>query len=262
MARMSIGKLMVTIGVAAVVLAIIAQIDWHAGREIGQFPNCQRNLRLIFLALYAFQIDNNRFPGGNFPNSNLEPQDRLSWLADILPYLEDQELYDQIDRTQAWNQGPNKAVASTNLTVVHCTLAPRSPNNGIISTNFIGIAGLGLDAPVLAKNDPRAGIFGYDRQTTLADIKDGASYTMMVAETGRGMGSWMQGGIATVRGLDPANQPYIGPGRQFGHSHLSGTNVAMADGSVRWFSGSVDPKIFEALSTIAGGEKVLAKWQE
>ena len=92
MPRISIRKLMVAIGVAAVVLAIIAQVDWRAGRETGQFPNCQRNLRLIFLALYAFQIDNNRFPGGTFPNSNLEPRDRLSWLADILPYLDDQAL--------------------------------------------------------------------------------------------------------------------------------------------------------------------------
>ena len=156
----------------------------------------------------------------------------------------------------------NLTVASTNLTVVHCTLARSPSNNRVISTRFIGIAGLGLDAPLLAKNHHRAGVFGYDRQTSLADIKDGASYTMMIAEVKHGTGSWMQGGSATVRGLDPANKPYFGRGRQFGHSQLPGTNVAMADGSVRWFGGSVDAKVFEAFSTIAGGEKLPANWQE
>jgi len=262
MPRISRRKLAVAIGIAAVVLVIIAQIDWRTGRETVQFPSCQRNLRMILLALHAFQVDNNRFPSGTWPNPNLEPKDRLSWLADLLPYLDDQELYDKIDHTQPWNQGVNRTVASTDLTVVHCTLARPSSNNRVISTRFIGIAGLGLDAPVLAKNHPRSGVFGYDRQTTLADITDGASYTMMIAEAKHGIGSWMQGGSATVRGLDPANKPYFGRGREFGHSHLPGTNVAMADGSVRWFSGSVDAKVFEAISTIAGGEKLPANWQE
>jgi prepilin-type processing-associated H-X9-DG protein len=262
MPYISMRKFVVPIGVAAVVLVIIAQIDWRAGRETVQYPSCQRNLMQIMLALQGFHVHNNRFPSGTWPNPNLEPQDRLSWLADLLPYLDDQELYDKIDHTQPWNRGVNRTVASTDLTVVHCTLARQSSNNRVISTRFIGIAGLGLDAPLLAKNHPRAGVFGYDRQTTLADIKDGAAYTMMIAETKHGIGSWMQGGSATVRGLDPANKPYFGRGRLFGHSSLSGTNVAMADGSVRWFSSSVDPKIFEAFSTIAGGEKVPANWQE
>jgi hypothetical protein len=59
-----------------------------------------------------------------------------------------------------------------------------------------------------------------------------------------------------VRGLDLANTPYIGPSRQFGGLHLGGTWVAMADGSVRWATDAIDPKIFEALSTMAAGEKV------
>jgi prepilin-type processing-associated H-X9-DG protein len=69
-------------------------------------------------------------------------------------------------------------------------------------------------------------------------------------------GSWLQGGPATVRGLDPAQQPYLGPGRQFGGIHLGAGNFAFADGSVRAISESINPKIFEALSTIAGGERV------
>jgi prepilin-type processing-associated H-X9-DG protein len=78
----------------------------------------------------------------------------------------------------------------------------------------------------------------------------------MLAESGRGLGCWRQAGPATVRGLDPANKPYIGPGQQFGGMHDGVAVIAMADGSVRVVSASVAPKIFDAFSTIAGGEEV------
>ena len=44
MPRFSIRRLMVAIAGIAVVLVVIAQIDWRAGRKTGRFPNCQRNL--------------------------------------------------------------------------------------------------------------------------------------------------------------------------------------------------------------------------
>ena len=83
---------------------------------------------------------------------------------------------------------------------------------------------------------------------------------MFLAETGRVVGSWLQGGRATVRGLDPAQKPYIGNGRQFGGLHGGGGYVAFADGSVRRVNESVDPSIFEAISTMAGGERLPSDW--
>ena len=37
-------------------------------------------------------------------------------------------------------------------------------------------------------------------------------------------------------------------------------NVAFADGSIRGLRESIDPRILEALSTIAGGERMPADW--
>ena len=106
----------------------------------------------------------------------------------------------------------------------------------------------------------RAGVFGYDRQTREADIKDGASETMMLAETTSANGPWTAGGPATVRGLDPRRPPYLGPGQQFGGAHRGGATVAFADGSVRFIGESIEPSIFEALATVAGREVLPDGW--
>jgi prepilin-type processing-associated H-X9-DG protein len=127
-------------------------------------------------------------------------------------------------------------------------------------TSYAGVAGLGPDAAELPLEDPRAGIFGYDRLTPLGAITDGTATTMAAAETAESNGPWKAGGPATVRGLDPSRQPYIGPGRQFGGTHRDGAMVAFADGSVRFIRATIDPKVFEALSTIAGGERLPAGW--
>jgi prepilin-type processing-associated H-X9-DG protein len=123
-------------------------------------------------------------------------------------------------------------------------------------TSYVGVAGVGTDAARLPGHDPRAGIFGYGRQVRLEDIKDGASMTMAVVETAERNGPWTAGGPATVRGLDPARRPYIGRGGQFGGTHRGGAAVLFADGSVRFVRASIRPRTFEALATIAGGERI------
>lgn len=110
----------------------------------------------------------------------------------------------------------------------------------------------------------RAGVFGYDR-TAFADITDGLSHTLLVLESARDNGPWAQGGPATVRGLDPDEAPYLGVGRPFGGTHFSerlvfhprrslGSNVALADGSVRFMHQDTAAEVLQALATIAGEE--------
>jgi prepilin-type processing-associated H-X9-DG protein len=126
--------------------------------------------------------------------------------------------------------------------------------------HYVGIAGVGADAPSLATGHPRDGIFGYDRQTRMVDIADGTSTTMMLAETTFANGPWTAGGPATVRGLDQGRQPYLGLGRQFGGAHPGGAMVAFADGSVRFLPETIAPTVFEAIATIAGGEVIAERW--
>jgi len=132
-------------------------------------------------------------------------------------------------------------------------------------TNYVGLTGIGPDAALLPKESPRAGVFGYERTISSKDITDGTSTTLLAVETAVDNGPWAAGGSATVRFVDPNDQPYVGTGRPFGRLHgtqlWSGftqpiTVAVFVDGSVRRIGPDVNPQVFEALVTIAGGEHI------
>jgi Protein of unknown function (DUF1559) len=264
MGRCTIRNLMMIVAVAAVCFAVLPLIDPIYQTKCTSTPlqQCESNIHNVVLAMMSYENVHGSFPSGTVPNAAVHAAQRLGLYAPVTPYMECQDLYTSIDQMLPWDGGVNRAVASQKIGILVCPLASRVTAPAVQPTTTVGIAGLGTDAPILPKTHPRAGIFGYDHTTSTADIKDGASTTMMLAESGIVIGSWLQGGPATVRGLDPDRKPFIGPGRQFGGLHDGVAVVAMADGSVRAVSESVDPKVFEAMSTIAGGENLPADRDE
>ena len=82
-----------------------------------------------------------------------------------------------------------------------------------VPLTYVGLTGIGKDAAFLPRGDPLPGVFGFGRVTRPQDISDGASTTLMVIESSDLRGVWVAGGEATVRGVDPAKRPYLGPGR-------------------------------------------------
>jgi hypothetical protein len=89
----------------------------------------------------------------------------------------------------------------------------------------------------------------------------------MIVETNFENGPWGQGGFSTVRGIDTTGSSYLGTSGQFGSFHRTKestlfktypqcSNCVFVDSSVRALVVTMDPKTFEALTTIAGGEKV------
>jgi prepilin-type processing-associated H-X9-DG protein len=226
-------------------------------------PNCVKRcpvrLNSVAQGLMGYRDQNQFYPRGTYLNANLAYEDRLSWYAELMPYMDNQEMGQIINWDGPWHMGFNNKLAHTVVGDFTC-INQDYAIGATCPSSYIGIAGIGTDAPLLLKSDRRAGVFGYDRVTSLADITDGTANTMMVAESAQVGTSWLQGGSATVRGLDRADQPYLGAGRQFGGLHQGGAYVAMADGSVRWISDSISPRVFEALSTMAGGERLPADW--
>jgi hypothetical protein len=218
------------------------------------------NLVHIGIALHNIHDVEGHFPPGTSSLGNLPVEKSFSWMVAILPYIEQANVYQAIDRTQPWDSPKNKWCADCSMRIylspAHSGSALLTSPQGLPLTHYVGVAGVGLEAAELPLGHLQVGIFGYNRQTRLADITDGTSCTLMVVDTGENNGPWIAGGPATVRGLDPARKPYVGRSRQFGRA---GVAMALyADGSVHPIAESIDSEVFEALATIHGGEDVPA----
>jgi prepilin-type processing-associated H-X9-DG protein len=227
----------------------------------GRRLQCLSNIRQMGLGIAGYQVQTGYYPPGTIPNPDFPIERRLGWGVTILPYIDQVEYLNERGKSPdeaarlAWDDPVFAGLIDDRPGITRCPESLTVPPSG-----FLAIAGLGTDAPSLPTNHRRAGIFGDDRKVCPADVKDGTSVTMMLTESDSLTGPWFAGGRRTVRGLDPFHQPYIGPARQFGGNHSGGANVLFADGSAKFVRDSVDPKVFEAMSTIAGGEKVSDDW--
>lgn len=213
------------------------------------------------------------FPTGTVQNPALPPERRLSWLVEVLPYAEQGRAYNKFDLMRGADDPVNEGAASNRFRNLVCPSSGEYDHNTsrwkspTPITHYVGVAGIGTDAAELPLKHPRAGVFGYDRRTSLKDgFPDGTSNTLLLIETANEPGHWAFGGRATVRGFEPGTAPYIGPGRPFGGFHNGGPvlvgerlhtcTVAFADTSVRSLTSATAPEVLEALATVGGREDV------
>jgi hypothetical protein len=227
---------------------------------------CVNNLNQLGLASHNYEQHFNRFPPGTVVESAKVPEDRLSFLTSLLPYLAQDTLYKRFDLKQGWESAANQAALSPVPEVYRCPAESRSGTEFAKMAHYVGIAGSGEGAATLPLKSARAGVFGYDRTTRLKDIKDGNSNPLLLLETGRENGPWTAGGPATVRGVDPDEETPIAKDGPFGMAHQFGgfratANAAMADGSVRMLlPAKVSGAVLAALATIDGGEAPPGDW--
>ncbi len=218
-------------------------------------------------------LEEKHFPQAAFPRIGAgsrfakEPIHRVSWMASLLPFLDQRTLYQRINFKKSWRDQENWLVART---IVPQFLDPRYPSSSrrvsypglptdVAATHFVGIAGVGLNAADFRLDDPAAvgkrGIFGYDRPVSLEEISKGrglANTAFMIQvpqDNPVGMTPWIAGGGATVRGVPEKDsiKPFVGD-----YGGKKGAYVIMADGSVRFLKADIPDEIFQAMCTIKG----------
>jgi hypothetical protein len=274
----SLIEVLVVVGIIAILIGLFLPATRRV-RESSARMNCQNNLKQLMMALHNYEATGRAtppassghpdapadqlFPPGCF-GPGTSPEERLSWLVALLPYLEQNPLYKQFDVEKGYAGNRDPA-----LTSIKTFLCPASVEAGAGGderagayerrvwrgdvTHYVAMSGLGRDAASQPVGAPGNGFMGYDRSTSLAMIKDGTSNTIALLETRAGIGPWARGGASNLRGFDPADLPPFGDGRPFG-GHAGGTPAAMADGSVRFIRSSIEPVKLAAAVTIAGGE--------
>ncbi|MBA4067219.1 MAG: hypothetical protein C0501_26635 [Isosphaera sp.] len=239
---------------------------------------CFSHLKHIGVAAHGFLETHRHFPPGTALATDLPPDARLSFYAPLLPYLEHEDVSRRLSRTAAWDAEPNRAAVDAARhppKMFRCLewvgeRGPAAATGHLAVTNYVGVAGVGPDAATLPAGALGVGVFGYDRTTTLADITDGSSNTLLTIETGYEVGPWLRGGPATVRPIDPSLRHLTGDGRPFGGTHFrdallrsprpDGFVVQFADATARYVTNEVHPAVLAALATVAGKEELPADW--
>jgi prepilin-type processing-associated H-X9-DG protein len=241
-------------GSAAPIMAALLLPAVQQAREAARRSQSKNNLKQMGLALHNYHDTHNQFPAATVENEKLKPEERLSWQAEVLPYLDQAPLYNQIDFDKGWEGEGNLGLLKNQIPVFLNPGLPIDPKAKVGLTHYVGLAGIGKDGPLLKVNDAGAGIFGYDRGCNIRDITDGTSNTIAISEAIKDLGGWGVGGKSTVRAL--TEKPYIKGPDGLGGPWRGGMHVLFADGSVRFISENVNDDLLEKLTTIAGGEVV------
>ncbi len=227
----ALGVVVVCGGILAALLLPAVQ----AAREAARRAQCTNNLKQIALAMHNYHDSYGCFPPAYLADDKGKPMH--SWRVLLLPFLEQQALYEAYNLDEPWDSPANQRIAATMVPAYRC---PSEPNAGP-QTNCTMLVGPGT-------------ISDGASCTSIAEIKDGSSNTIMIVEaTGTGIGWTEPRDLDATKITFQVNEPL---GGEIESSHPGGVNCALCDGSVRFLSDFIEPEQLRALSTIAGGENV------
>jgi prepilin-type processing-associated H-X9-DG protein len=162
----------------------------------------------------------------------------LSFRVSLLPYVEQENLYRQFDLKQNWDGPRNQPHSNVVIATYQNAVAE---NKSSASTPYRAFVGGGA-------------MFNEDgRPVPHGDIKDGAGNTIMMASATEEV-PWAAPREMTYSPTGPL--PKLGPpGSDFG-----GTNVLLADGSVRFLRKETSESVVRALITRAGQDSAPDDW--
>ena len=182
-------ELLVVIAIIGVLVALLLPAV-QAAREAARRSSCSNNLRQIALAVHNYESVVGTLPASTIVNLNTtSTTNNLAWGVHgrILHFLEQGNLYDQVDISQPWDF--QSAIDGLKLPIYACPSDPesrrlRDPGGGkakLYPTNY------GFNLGVWFVYDPQTntggdGVFFPNSHLRLAEVTDGTSNTLMVSE--------------------------------------------------------------------------------
>jgi prepilin-type N-terminal cleavage/methylation domain-containing protein/prepilin-type processing-associated H-X9-DG protein len=281
-------ELLVVIAIIAVLIGLLLPAVQKV-REAASRIGCQNNLKQIGLALHSYHDRMKSFPAGfvsrvNIADISIGPG--WGWGAYLLDDLEQGNLRRQINFALDIGNHANAVPRVQSLPVYLCpsdnpplTFVPANAIASLAAANYVGVFG---SESITEDEGGGDGIFYRNSKTRILAITDGTSNTLMVGErssrvaysswTGALTGSEVQPNAPTQYGSGSAGVLCLGhigfasdmhtPNNplnrveDFSSWHPGGVNFVFADGGVRFIADSIDPKLWHALGTRAGGEPV------
>lgn len=198
---------------------------------------CISKVKQITLALQNYHDIYGTFAPAYIADENGRPMH--SWRVLILPFLEQGKLYDQYDFNEPWDGPNNSKLAAEIPRVFQCT--SNYARGQSLMTSYVAIVG------------PESAWPG-EKTTTLGDIKDGTSNTILVVEVADSGIHWMEPRDFHVLQMNASINATAGQG--ISSKHAGGAHVGLADGTTRFVSPDWTPHTLKALFTISGGETI------
>ncbi len=167
-----------------------------------------------------------------------------SWRVLILPYLNEQDLYDEYRFDEPWDGPHNRQLADRIPVCLQCPSFARSQDHHGLETarftSYVAVSGQGT-------------AFNGTRPVAYKDLKDGWARTVFIVDVRNAAVPWTQPldrtpaeilpDIRAARDLHLAN-------------HESGAHLALGDSTVRFVSAEIDTRTFRCLCTINDGEEL------
>jgi type II secretory pathway pseudopilin PulG len=313
--------LLVVIAIIGILVTLLLPAV-QAAREAARRTQCINNLRQLSLAVLLHENQLQSLPSGstggvgetdtrfptppfpppwNEPNSSCCPFGHFSWSALILPFMEDQSLYDTIDfsvpayveslpeSNRGWgspNRGPagdpkNRLAANSQPPTFVCPAAHRVQPVTQHKDYAIN-GGTGLTGCCIDRNGPHDGVAWMRSEVKLRQISDGTSNTYLLMECAH---TAPRGWVDPDTGSNPflfvthnsngmvIAHTAVGPGppnfrkhdafntRGAYSEHTNGIFVSFVDNHVSFVSDFIDFRVYEAAHTRSGGETIQSQEQ-
>jgi Protein of unknown function (DUF1559) len=188
------------------------------------------NLKQLLLALHNYHDTYGHMPH-DIRDKDGKPL--LSWRVQILPFIEQDQIYKQFKLDEPWDSENNKKLIDK---MPRTLRSPRQAEALKDRTTYLAPQGKGL-------------MWDEPKGLKISQITDGTSNTIALVEADDERAViWSKPEDITI---DPKN-PIAG---LLGH-YVEGFQVALADGSVRFIKKSIDPMVLWAMFTRNGGEAI------
>jgi prepilin-type N-terminal cleavage/methylation domain-containing protein/prepilin-type processing-associated H-X9-DG protein len=265
-------ELLVVIAIIGILVALLLPAV-QAAREAARRMSCTNNLTQLILANQNYEMAFRVYPPGTIDKTGPildKPQGyHHNWLTQLLPYIEENNVYRHVDFSVGVYDEKNAEVRKVRVPVHVCPSDSYS-NESPGPTNYAALHH-DVDAPINTDNN---GVFFLNSAIHQEDVSDGTSHTIFLGEkiciSDADLG-WMSGTRWTLRntGVDINLDTRIRRGESvssaesealqavvvggFSSRHPGGANFAFGDGSVRFLPQTLDKQLYRQLGHRADG---------